>query len=496
MEQKSEKQIVEEYLKTFALEECLDEIINDVIERRPENPYAAIAQAMGTKTMPEIIDVFLTSFISANGQSGVEARVVTNLDTFSGLTGAPSSSFPPTEETLRDYSTMAVHVKDLLKSQDPRNLDKVDPMLEMLSEVGVSSHVIMAVSMACCRAGARHKALPLYKYLAESFGTQAKMIIPTPVVTVLTRAATNSSEALISQEITVTPTTVSSVDNSLESCIAATNAIRHKLDVGGGTIPMISSDCGCPRVVTTTLEEAIAFVTETVTEAAIDGQLKLGLDFKAVRFALRDESEGGGNKLQGYQMDGPANPVVSGNEVSDIVIRCWKDGELISIEDPLDGQDTSIRQFRNKMDSVIADIEHQMSDTLSYNFKGVGGEEGCKLQVICDGSCREPADIAELDVDKVYNAVKINLGKCATVTKAAELCKAAQAAGWIIVCGADERTSETCDSFIADFAVAMGAGQLAAGGVCCAEHAAKYNRLLEIARSDDTIGSAGKTFRR
>lgn len=495
-EQESEKQIVEEYLKTFALEECLDEIINEVIERRPENPYSAIARAMETKTMPEIIDVFLTPYVSANGQGGVEARVLTNLDTFSGFAGIPSP-FPPTEDVLKDYSAMATHVKDLLKSQDPRNLDKVDPMLEMLSEVGVSNPVIMAVSIACCRAGARHKALPLFKYLAESFGTQAKMIVPIPVVSVLSRTAINSSDVLISQEITVTPTTLSNIDNAIESCIAANNAIRQKLDMGRGAIPMISSEYGCPRVVTTTIDEAITFVMEAVGEAAIDGQLKLGLDFKAGRLALRDESEGGKNKLQGYQMDGAASPMVSGEEVSNIVVRCWKDCELISVEDPLDGQDTpNIRQFRSKMDTVISDIEHEMSDALSYNFKGVGGEEGCKLQIICDGSCLTPTDITEIDVDKVFNAVKIRLDKFTTVSKAVEMCKAATAVGWTIVCGTDELAPETSDSFIADFAVAMGAGQLAAGGLCSGEHASKYNRLLEIARSDDTLGCSGKAFRR
>ena len=42
------------------------------------------------------------------------------------------------------------------------------------------------------------------------------------------------------------------------------------------------------------------------------------------------------------------------------------------------------------------------------------------------------------------------------------------------------RSGETEDTFMADFAVAMGGGQIKTGSACRSERIAKYNRLLEI----------------
>jgi enolase len=51
-------------------------------------------------------------------------------------------------------------------------------------------------------------------------------------------------------------------------------------------------------------------------------------------------------------------------------------------------------------------------------------------------------------------------------------------AGWGFV--VSHRSGETEDTFLADFAVAMGGGQIKTGSACRSERIAKYNRLLEI----------------
>jgi enolase len=61
--------------------------------------------------------------------------------------------------------------------------------------------------------------------------------------------------------------------------------------------------------------------------------------------------------------------------------------------------------------------------------------------------------------------------------KATALCKAA---GWRFIIS--HRSGETEDTFISDFAVAMGGGQIKTGSLCRSERIAKYNRLLEIER--------------
>jgi enolase len=82
--------------------------------------------------------------------------------------------------------------------------------------------------------------------------------------------------------------------------------------------------------------------------------------------------------------------------------------------------------------------------------------------------------------ERCSNAALIKLNQIGTVSEtiaAIELCRKA---GWRYV--VSHRSGETEDAFIADFAVAMGGGQIKAGSLCRGERVAKYNRLLEIER--------------
>jgi len=70
------------------------------------------------------------------------------------------------------------------------------------------------------------------------------------------------------------------------------------------------------------------------------------------------------------------------------------------------------------------------------------------------------------------------IGTVTETIQAVEMCRRGGGAGWSYVIS--HRSGETEDAFIADFAVAMGGGQLKTGSACRGERIAKYNRLLEI----------------
>ncbi len=76
------------------------------------------------------------------------------------------------------------------------------------------------------------------------------------------------------------------------------------------------------------------------------------------------------------------------------------------------------------------------------------------------------------------NAVLIKLNQIGTVSETIDAIKLCQRAGWNYVCS--HRSGETEDTFLADFTVAMGGGQIKTGSACRSERIAKYNRLLEI----------------
>ena len=75
----------------------------------------------------------------------------------------------------------------------------------------------------------------------------------------------------------------------------------------------------------------------------------------------------------------------------------------------------------------------------------------------------------------------IKLNQIGTVTETIETIDLCRAAGWRFVIS--HRSGETEDTFMADFAVAMGGGQIKTGSACRSERIAKYNRLLEIEQS-------------
>jgi enolase len=80
--------------------------------------------------------------------------------------------------------------------------------------------------------------------------------------------------------------------------------------------------------------------------------------------------------------------------------------------------------------------------------------------------------------EKATNAVLIKLNQIGTVTETVAAIDLCRKAGWNYVIS--HRSGETEDTFMADFAVAMGGGQIKTGSACRSERIAKYNRLLEI----------------
>ena len=84
------------------------------------------------------------------------------------------------------------------------------------------------------------------------------------------------------------------------------------------------------------------------------------------------------------------------------------------------------------------------------------------------------------------NAVLIKLNQIGTVTETIKAINLCRQAGWRFIIS--HRSGETEDTFIADFAVGMGGGQIKTGSLSRSERVAKYNRLIEI---DQDLGAAG-----
>lgn len=478
----TERSQIESYIKSFALEECLDEALNKVVEKRPGNPYMAIASFLESKTIAEILDVKIACCIVGRGLMGVEARIITNVSSFAANISDMTYATNTDGDLIKEYAVLQEKAKECLKGMDPRDIVNVDEVIASIP--GMDSCVALAISMACCRAGARHKGQELYRFLAELAGTSPS--IPVPVVSVLARATGGSIATC--QIITLTPTTPSFFEGALEATLKATMCVQNYIDVNKTVCTV--TDCGCPCIISPTLADAVKLVQAAISEGGLEGGLKMGVDVRASDVSFIED-----DTLQ-YRFEIVDGPATQGEDLVEALLALWKETDLISLEDPVLTADTSsLQQMKEKMPAVLADM--QTAGSGAYNIAGVGGESGCGLQIIADSNISKPEHIAVLaQQNLVFNTVKLRLRKIGSVSGAMALGRACEQAQIVVIAGCDEGAPESTDSFISDLAVAMGIGQFAGGGLSACEYSCKFQRILEIARDDDTLPFAGRNFRK
>jgi len=129
----------------------------------------------------------------------------------------------------------------------------------------------------------------------------------------------------------------------------------------------------------------------------------------------------------------------------------------------------------------IVSIEDGLAESDWDGFRNLTSALGARIQIVGDDNfVTNPSFIRRGIEEKTANAALIKLNQIGTVTETIDAINLCRKAGWDYV--VSHRSGETEDTFLADFAVAMGGGQIKAGAPCRGERIAKYNRLLEIER--------------
>jgi enolase len=127
----------------------------------------------------------------------------------------------------------------------------------------------------------------------------------------------------------------------------------------------------------------------------------------------------------------------------------------------------------------IVSLEDGLAENDWTGFQAHTAALGDKIQIVGDDIYVTNTRFIERGIkEKSTNAVLIKLNQIGTVTETIEAVNLCRKAGWGYVIS--HRSGETEDTFMADFAVAMGGGQIKTGSACRSERIAKYNRLLEI----------------
>ena len=386
-----------------------------------------------------------------------------------GVASVPSGASTGTHEALelRDNDKSRFEGKGVLKAvrnvntviaktlkgvDVTRQADIDHVMLELdgtENKSKLGANAILGTSLACARAGALINCLPLYKYLRKNYKLQiTNYKLPIPMMNIL-NGGRHADWALDLQECMIMPQMPKFRDRvraGAEIFHALGKVLRssgHRTLVGdeGGYAPELSKN-----------EEAFRLIGQAITEAGYrpKADVLLGIDAAASEFY--EESSG----LYHLKRDGKS---LRGAELLEVYKTWIEKYPLVSIEDGFAEDDWS-------------------------NWVMFTRDLGKKVQLVGDDLFVTNVARLEKGIEmKVANAILIKVNQIGTLTETMDTIALAQKNGYKIAIS--HRSGETCDTFIADLSVAVGAEYIKTGSLSRSERVEKYNRLMAI---EDEVG--------
>ena len=403
-----------------------------------------------------IINITGREILDSRGTPTVEVDVLL-ADGFHGRAAVPSGA--PTGEheavELRDCNTDRYMGKGVLKAIQNVNgvlqesvkgknaLDQESIDRQLIEADGtpnkslLGANAILGVSMAVCRAAANHKRKSLWEYINSD-----NSLMPAPMMNIL-NGGSHADNNVDIQEFMVFPLGANSFSDGLRMGTEIFHHLKGVLkskelntSVGdeGGFAPNLRSN-----------EEAI----EVILEAIYKSGYKAGQDvFLAIDAAASEFYKNGLYYLSSEHITLSAEEMV---ELWQTLVRKYP---IVSIEDGLDENDWDGWSYLNK--------------TLGNTIQIVGDD----LTVTNSNHLQRAVD------EQSMNAILIKLNQIGTVTETIQAVEMAKKNNFGAIIS--HRSGETEDSFIADFSVALGMGQIKTGSASRTDRLCKYNQLLRI----------------
>jgi enolase len=345
-----------------------------------------------------------------------------------------------------------------LIGKDSANQPEIDSVLVELdgthNKSNLGANATIGVSMAVARAAAISAKLPLYSYLDRMVPTK----IPVPMMNVI-NGGKHADNSVDFQEFMIVPSGAPNFREALRYATETFHSLKRILkkrgystNVGdeGGFAPDLRSN-----------EEACEIIVKAIETAGYEPgkEISIALDPAATSFfdsgVYNLEKSGQGRKTSA--------------EMTELYKNWIEKYPIVSIEDGLAENDWE-------------------------GFKAHTAALGDKIQIVGDDMYVTNTRFIERGIqEKSTNAVLIKLNQIGTVTETIEAVGLCRKAGWGYVIS--HRSGETEDTFLADFAVAMGGGLIKTGSLCRSERIAKYNRLLEIEAETGGASVFGNTVK-
>ncbi len=408
--------------------------------------------------MSEIIEIRAREILDSRGNPTLEADVLLESGAF-GRAAVPSGASTGEHEAieLRDGDKDRYLGKGVLNAvemvedtiaralrgmsaHEQMTIDRT--MIELddtpnKSKVGANS--MLAVSMAVARAAAQDLGMPLYRYL----GGPLSRTLPVPQMNILNGGA-HANNTVDCQEFMIVPVGAESFSEALRTGTEVFHSLKKVLvkrglgtGVGdeGGFAPDLKND-----------EEALKVIIEAIESAGYAPGKDVALALDVAASELHRENAYHFKKSDGGSLDAQGMIELYG--------RWLESYPIVSIEDGLGEDDWAGWEA---LTSALGDRVQLVGDDLfvtNTERLGRGIESG------------------------VGNAILIKVNQIGTLTETLEAIELARSAGYLSVIS--HRSGETEDTFIADLAVATGAGQIKTGSASRTDRVAKYNQLLRI----------------
>ncbi len=374
--------------------------------------------------------------------------------------GASTGSFEACElrdGDMNEYNGLSVNkavrnVNELIGNEiigmnvfNQRELDEIMIKLDgTKNKEKLGANAILGTSIAISRAAANSLEIPLYKYLG---GINGK-VIPMPMMNIL-NGGKHANNTLSIQEFMIVAIGGKNFKEIMEMSVKVYKKLKEILKskglvtaVGdeGGFAPDLEDD-----------EEAIKIIINAIEEAGY----KEGEDFKIALDIASTEMYEEAKKIgkDGYYF-WKTNKLLSKEEMIEYIIDLVKKYPIISVEDGLAEEDWESWNVLTK--EIGKDVQLVGDDLFVTNKERL--KRGIK--------------------ENIANAILIKPNQIGTITETLDTIRLANKNGYKTVIS--HRSGETEDTFIADLAVAVNAGQIKTGAPCRTDRVCKYNRLLNI----------------
>ena len=404
---------------------------------------------------PIIKKIYSRQILDSRGNPTIEVEV--DVGHCSGRAAVPSGASTGEFEALelRDNDNKRFHGKEVRKAitnvvdvLQPQLIGKKADQQNTIDQIlletdgtenksNCGANAILGVSMACAVASSKFYNCPLYHYLNKD-----SAILPVPMINVLNGGMHADGGSDI-QEIMLFPIGASSFSEAIRMGAEIFHELKKELKSNGLATTVGDEGGFAPQLQSN--EHAIELLLNAIEKTSY----KTGKD---VFLAL---------------------DVAASSLYQDKKYRLTLDNQIVDDEGMIKFYEKLINQY------PIISIEDGLDENDWKGWTKLNASLGDRIQIVGDDlTVTNPKKLKKAISENTMNSVLIKLNQIGTVSETIETINIAKNNNYNFIIS--HRSGETEDTFIADFSVAMGGGQIKAGSVCRTDRTSKYNQLLRI----------------